>query len=77
MDERVSEYYEVTVKCKEETGYNQKKQQPIYNKFTEVYLIHAGSPKAAEEIVNKRMESCSWEWRVYQIKESKICDVFE
>lgn len=33
MADKISEYYEVTVKCQEETGYNQKKQEPIYKKF--------------------------------------------
>ena len=77
MADKISEYYEVTVKCQEETGYNQKKQEPIYKKFSETYLVHTGSPEDASKIVEKKMEVCTWEWRVYNIKESKIVDVYE
>lgn len=77
MEDRISEYYEVTVKCQEEKGYNQKKGEPIYKKFTEVYLVHAGDPETASKIVEKKMSACTWEWRIYNIKESKIVDVYE
>jgi len=77
MEDRISEYYEVTVKCREEQGYNQKKGEPIYKKFTETYLVHAGDPETASKVVEKQMSSCTWEWRIYNIKESKIVDVYE
>ena len=77
MTDKVSEYFEVTVKCQEETGYNKKKQETIYRKFSEVYLVHAASPELAVKIVEKKMKGFTWEWRIYNVKESKIVDVFE
>lgn len=77
MADKVSEYYEVTVKCQEEVGYNQKKQETVYKKFSETYLVHSSDPETASKIVEKKMEGFTWEWRIYNIKESKIISVFE
>lgn len=72
-----SEFFVVTVKSEEVTGYNQKKGEDIVKKYKEDYLVRAASPQQAVEKVAKDMQGCTWDWRVTGVKESTITKVLD
>lgn len=74
-ENNVTEYFEVTVKSEEIVGYNQKKGEDIVKKRSETYLVHAGSPQAASDLVEEKWKDSSWSWRIASVKESKITEV--
>ena len=70
-----TEYFEVTVKSEKLVGYNQKKGEDIIKKYSETYLVHAGSPQDASNAVEKKWKDSTLSWRIASVKESKITEV--
>ena len=70
-----TEYFEVTVKSEKIVGYNQKKGEDIIKKYSETYLVHAGSPQDASNAVEKKWKDSPFSWRIASVKESKITEV--
>ena len=70
-----TEYFEVTVKSEKIVGYNQKKGEDIIKKYSETYLVHAGSPQDASNAVEKNWKDSTLSWRIASVKESKITEV--
>jgi hypothetical protein len=71
----VPEYFVVSVREEEITGYNQKTGKDIVKKYKYEYLVKAADPKTAAGLVEKDMESCTNDWKIVSVKESKITNI--
>lgn len=72
-----SMHYIVTVKLQTETGMNKSTGEPKYKKFTETYVVKAGSPQRAADIVEKEMKDTTFEWFIQSVKKTKITKIIE
>ena len=69
-----AEYFEVTVKSEKIVGKKKKKGEDIIKKYSETYLVHAGSPQDASNAVEKKWKESTLSWSIARVKESKITE---
>lgn len=75
MDE--IKFFEVTVKSEVFTGKVNKAGEDVMKKSSYTYLVEAGSPQIASDMVAKERKDDTSEWRIASVKESKIKEVLK
>ena len=65
-------FFEVTVKYESFTGKVNKAGNDVMKKSSYTYLVEAGSPQDASDIVAEEWKDDTSEWRIASVKESKI-----
>jgi hypothetical protein len=68
---QVPEYYKVTVKIEHENENGKIK------KIREIYLVKAGSPQVAANLVEKEMDGCNDVWQIANVKEETLTKIVE
>lgn len=67
-------FFMVTVKLQIEKGVD-KYGETKYKKFSEVYVVEAGSPQLAANLVEKEMKDTTFEWEIQSVKRTKITKI--
>ena len=74
MEEKI-EYFQVSVKLQEETDATDRAGNPKITKWTELWVVKANTSEEANKIVSDEYEGSLAEWRIAQVKETKIIGI--
>ena len=69
-------FFMVTVKLQAEKGVD-KYGETKYKKFTETYIVEAGSPQIAANRVEKEMKDTTFEWEIQSVRRTKITKILQ
>ena len=74
MDDKVK-YFQVSVRLQEETDATDRAGNPKIKKWNELWVVRADTSEQANKIVTDEYEGSLAEWRIAQVKETKIIGI--
>lgn len=74
MDEKVK-YFQVSVRLQEETDATDRAGNPKIRKWNELWVVRADTSEQANSIVMDEYNGSLAEWRIAQVKETKIIGI--
>ena len=74
MEEKI-QYFQVSVRLQEETDATDRAGNPKIRKWTELWVVKADTSEQANKIVSDEYEGSLAEWRIAQVKETKIIGI--
>ena len=75
MNENIYNYFTVTVKLDQDAGVN-KDGSPKTKTESETYLVRESTAEKAAALIKGKFSDYSTDWKIVQVKESNIIDVF-
>lgn len=74
MDDKVK-YFQVSVRLQEETDATDRAGNPKIKKWNELWVVRADTSEQANKIVTDEYNGSLAEWRIAQVKETKIIGI--
>lgn len=74
MEEKIK-YFQVSVRLQEETDATDRAGNPKIRKWNELWVVRADTSEQANKIVTDEYEGSLAEWRIAQVKETKIIGI--